>query len=60
VAHFAGSTSLPRDSLICRFAFKLMDIDGNGVIPEVRAAAQHVMGVRRLADAAFCSLARAA
>jgi hypothetical protein len=38
VAHFAGSTSLPRETLIRRFAFKLMDIDGNGVIPEVRLA----------------------
>jgi hypothetical protein len=51
VAHFAGSTSIPRDTLIRRFAFKLMDIDGNGVIPEVRAVAGRTSAARPGADA---------
>jgi hypothetical protein len=37
VSHFAGSRGTARDTLIRRFAFKLMDVRGTGAVDQVRS-----------------------
>jgi hypothetical protein len=47
VAHFAEGTTIPRDELVRRFAFRLMDVRGCGAIDRVRYALRDTRWQRR-------------